>query len=127
MTRLNYFLRLILLIATWTLTPPSALVNAGEHNPDTKGRWYLEDQVTSGKSIFKRFCSECHGGRAQGALNWKTKLSNGSYPPPPLNGTGHTWHHDMNLLLKTINDGGRSFGGKMPSFKDTLSEVRKSR
>lgn len=45
----------------------------------------------------------------------------GRFPPPPLNGTAHTWHHSMELLRRTIREGGIALGGRMPAFKNTLS------
>ena len=47
--------------------------------------------------------------------------SNGNYPPPPLNGTAHAWHHDISVLKNTIQEGGVKLGGTMPPFKDKLS------
>jgi len=116
---------LAILIASWLLLVSSAL-NAGEfESSHSANRWYSDEQVKNGETVYVRNCSECHGSQAQGTPNWKTKLPDGSYPPPPLDGTGHTWHHNMNLLLTTINDGGRSWGGKMPGFKHTLNEYEK--
>ena len=43
------------------------------------------------------------------------------YPPPPLNGTAHTWHHPLNVLRRTVRKGGVSLGGSMPGFVDKLS------
>ena len=50
----------------------------------------------------------------------------GPTPPPPLNGTAHTWHHSPKQLLWTINNGGTLIGGKMPAFKDILKEEEKT-
>jgi len=48
--------------------------------------------------------------------------SNGNYPPLPLNGTAHAWHHDISVLKITIREGGVPPGGTMPPFKDRLSD-----
>ena len=50
---------------------------------------------------------------------------NGNYPPPPLNGTAHTWHHSPEQLLYTINKGGTEMGGQMPAFEKRLTEEEK--
>lgn len=86
-------------------------------------RWYSTEQVAVGQKVFSQHCAACHGNLAQGLVtDWKTSLSDGSLPPPPLNGSAHTWHHDMSLLLQTIQKGGVLYDGKMPGFSGTLSE-----
>lgn len=86
----------------------------------------LNQQISTGKQVFETNCQECHGVNARGEVeNWQTPDADGKYPAPPLNGTGHTSHHDMKTLLGTINRGGIALGGTMPSFKDTLTEEQK--
>ena len=55
-------------------------------------------------------------------FNWRKTLADGSYPPPPLNGTAHARHHPLSLLLRTIRKGGAQIGGKMPGFGKKLNE-----
>lgn len=94
--------------------------------PDAKtGRWFNEAQVTLGKTVYEKNCIGCHNANARGTFNWKQPLPDGSYPPPPLNGTAHTWHHNMTVLLRTIDNGGVAMGGKMPAFKGVLSDKEK--
>lgn len=94
--------------------------------PDEKtGRWYSEQQVALGNEVYDANCISCHNPRARGTFKWKQPLEDGSYPPPPLNGSAHAWHHPMSVLLKTINDGGIPMGGKMPPFKDVLNDEEK--
>ncbi len=91
-------------------------------NKEKKQRWYSQQQVVAGEAIFKANCAVCHGVKAEGIVqDWKKTMPDGSYPPPPLNGTAHAWHHSINQLLRSIRNGGIPFGGKMPAFKDTLS------
>jgi len=85
------------------------------------GRWYTEEQVAQGKHLYQLHCSTCHGSRAQSIPDWKKTDSNGRYPPPPLNGTAHTWHHSLNLLRKTVREGGVRLGGQMPGFANKLT------
>ena len=96
----------------------------GEKGNNTKvgGRWYTQSQVDKGRITFEANCAECHGNDAQATLNWKKTLPDGSYPPPPLNGSAHTWHHPISALRRTINNGGISLGGTMPPFKDILND-----
>ncbi|MBT3347301.1 MAG: cytochrome c [Thiotrichales bacterium] len=91
-------------------------------NSVSNGRWYSEQQVEQGKELFKLHCATCHGPEAASVYNWRDLDENGKYPAPPLNGSGHTWHHSLSLLKKTVREGGLSIGGQMPSFKDMLSD-----
>ena len=87
---------------------------------------YADTEELGGK-IFNNNCAVCHGQNASGPKgDWREKLADGSYPPPPLNGTAHTWHHSPKQLLWTINNGGTLIGGKMPAFKDILKEEEKT-
>ncbi|MDA7441141.1 cytochrome c [Candidatus Pseudothioglobus singularis] len=82
--------------------------------------------VLTGEEIYNKNCLGCHGPNGQGlAEDWKVKDANGNYPPPPLNGTAHTWHHSPEQLLYTINKGGVEMGGQMPAFENLLSKKEK--
>ncbi len=87
---------------------------------DESSRWYSQAQVEQGAVIFQQNCAVCHGDKAQSIPDWKTVDENGNYPAPPLDGSAHTWHHDLSILRKTIKDGGVALGGTMPPFKDKL-------
>lgn len=91
---------------------------APEAEPETAipGRWYSVEQVARGRTLFQQYCAVCHGERAQGTGDWKKTDANGNYPPPPLNGTAHAWHHPTEVLQRTIANGGVPLGGTMPAF-----------
>jgi mono/diheme cytochrome c family protein len=89
---------------------------------DDTNRWYFAEQAERGKAVFASNCVACHGKKAEATSNWKTPNSNGNYPPPPLNGTAHAWHHPIRVLGRTIFNGGAAVGGQMPAFKHRLSE-----
>ncbi|MET0119157.1 MAG: c-type cytochrome [Sedimenticola sp.] len=90
------------------------------------GRWYSQAQVEQGEQVFLKNCAVCHGAKAQGlADDWRQSLPDGSYPPPPLNGTAHAWHHPLKMLKRTVDKGGIPLGGKMPPFKAVLDESEK--
>ena len=88
-------------------------------------RWYDSSRVSLGKTVYEANCKSCHLQDAKGTQDWKKTMPDGSYPPPPLNGTAHAWHHSINVLLTVINDGGIPNGGKMPAFKNSLSQDQK--
>ena len=86
-----------------------------------QARWYDDATVQRGNTLFQQNCASCHKPDASGTSDWKKPDANGKYPPPPLNGSAHAWHHGMALLKQTIRDGGVKLGGVMPPFKDKLS------
>jgi thiol:disulfide interchange protein DsbC len=85
-------------------------------------RWFTEEQVKQGSALFQQYCASCHGQNAEATSNWKQPDSNGNYPPPPLNGTAHTWHHAKDSLKRTIVEGGVKIGGVMPAFGNKLTD-----
>ncbi len=88
------------------------------NDPATQ-RWYSQTQVSEGRKVFLTHCASCHGSKAEGAENWIKPDAQGFYPPPPLNGTAHAWHHPYPQLVKTIREGTQ---GKMPPWKAILTE-----
>jgi len=102
----------ILTLAKLTLTP----------KPITN-RWYFAEQADRGQVVFSNNCVVCHGKNAEATADWKTPDVNGAYPPPPLNGSAHAWHHPLSVLGRTVYLGGAPVGGQMPAFKDVLSET----
>jgi mono/diheme cytochrome c family protein len=79
-------------------------------------------QIQLGRKLFMQNCTACHGVKAEGAPNWSQPDANGKYPAPPLNGTGHAWHHPKRALMATIKYGTARLGGSMPAWKDKLSD-----
>lgn len=79
-------------------------------------------QVARGGRLFQENCAVCHGKQAEGAPNWRQLDPDGLYPPPPLNGTGHAWHHPKKMLHYVIKNGSPGGKGKMPAWKEKLSD-----
>jgi len=79
-------------------------------------------QIKRGRQIYLKNCTVCHGINGEGSPDWQKRLPDGTYPPPPLNGTGHAWHHPKKVLVDTIKHGTARLGGKMPAWKDKLSD-----
>ena len=78
--------------------------------------------VTRGATLFAKNCAVCHGARAEGAPQWSRPGPDGKYPPPPLNGTAHTWHHPTDVLVRTIKEGTAKLGGSMPAWGNELAD-----
>ena len=80
-------------------------------------------QLTRGGQLFQKNCAVCHGTEAQGTASWQQPDADGKYPPPPLNGTAHAWHHSQDVLRDTIKKGTFRIGGKMPPWEGKLSDA----
>ncbi len=79
-------------------------------------------RVAQGQVLYAAHCAACHGANLEGAPNWKTPESDGSFPAPSHDDSGHTWHHPDGLLLEIIAEGGDpALGSRMPGFKDPLT------
>jgi mono/diheme cytochrome c family protein len=81
-----------------------------------------KEQIAHGETIFRANCASCHGVNAQGAFNWRQVGPDGKYPPPPLNGSGHAWHHPTKVLRQVIKYGSPGGQGNMPPWKDRLTD-----
>ncbi|MDH3714033.1 MAG: cytochrome c [Gammaproteobacteria bacterium] len=79
--------------------------------------------LAEGRQVFQQHCAVCHGSKAQGLVeDWKKPGADGKYPPPPLNGTAHAWHHPLSQLSRVVKDGTARLGGNMPGWGNTLSD-----
>ena len=72
--------------------------------------WYNAELVATGSPLFQQHCAECHGANAEGTREWKKTDASGHYPPPPLNGSAHAWHHSIPQLARSIKQGGQQLG-----------------
>lgn len=106
--------------------PVASAPGVGDITLDAKaqtGRWYTAAQVERGRETFGQYCAACHGADAEATPDWRTLDANGNYPPPPLNGSAHAWHHPLSVLAMVIEEGGEPTGGVMPAWGDTLSDA----
>lgn len=117
-----YHLLFVLVLAT-------AVAGCSDSTPPVEtGRWYTAMQVDQGRVVFQTHCASCHGTQAEGTTEWRKTDADGNYPPPPLNGSAHAWHHPLSVLEETIATGGMPMGGVMPGFAEILTaeEIRAS-
>lgn len=78
--------------------------------------------VSQGRGLFDRHCASCHGEDLTGEPNWKQLKDDGTFPAPPHDATGHTWHHPDDLLFEITSQGGDpAYGGTMPGFGEQLN------
>jgi mono/diheme cytochrome c family protein len=80
----------------------------------------VESEQTSyeGEVLYLANCATCHGVNLQGNPNWRSGTDkDGQRLPPPLNGTGHTWHHSPKVLHEILKYGlkiyDENYEGKM--------------
>ena len=85
-----------------------------------------ELMIARGKIIYQKNCISCHQVNLVGVENWKDLDEDGHRKSPPLNGTGHTWHHDDATLHNIIKYGlvklVKNYQGKMLGFEDKLKD-----
>lgn len=84
-------------------------------------------QVELGRQIYAQNCASCHGARGEGQPNWIVLKPDGTYPAPPHDSTGHTWHHSDGLIFRIVKNGGASlnipsFQSGMPAFGQQLRD-----
>lgn len=80
---------------------------------------FSSQELARGKAVYVKYCAQCHGETAQGAPQWRKAGSDGKYPPPPLNGSGHAWHHSRAVLRNVIINGTKP-NGNMPAWQGRL-------
>ena len=92
----------------------------------------LDDRdLINGQTLYSEQCASCHGANLEGQPDWRTPDENGVLPAPPHDETGHTWHHDNQLLFEYTRLGGEEalaargvtgFASGMPGFGDALTD-----
>jgi len=92
----------------------------------------LEDRnLSAGQILYTNNCASCHGAKLEGQPNWQSLNSDGILPAPPHDATGHTWHHDNELLFEYTKLGGKGalaargitdFNSGMPAFGGIISD-----
>ncbi len=98
--------------------PGSPTLPSGVAPPDLD-----PERVAAGRVLYAQFCAGCHGADLKGAADWKVPNDDGSYPPPPQDSSGHTWHHGDGLLLEIVLEGSDFPESRMPPFGGQLSEA----
>ena len=117
-------------VAAVALTGLAACDNGGQGSPggaieSLTGPALVRDSdpkvIEQGGRVFRQHCAQCHGQQAEGDPDWRKPDAEGKYPPPPLNGTGHAWHHPKLWLKQMIQEGSRP-QGNMPAWRDKLTD-----
>ncbi len=77
--------------------------------------------IKAGGQLYQQHCAQCHGKEAEGDPAWRRPGADGRYPPPPLNGSGHAWHHSKAWLRSIIREGSQP-QGNMPAWGQVLTD-----
>lgn len=80
-----------------------------------------------GQTVYTSYCAACHGAQGQGQFPDAPMQPDdtGRIGAPPHNETGHTWHHEDELLIQIIREGGMGSPEMfypMPPFGEILSD-----
>lgn len=87
--------------------------------------------IGSGQMLYEEHCASCHGANLEGQPNWQSPNDDGTVPAPPHDQSGHTWHHDNQLLYTYTALGGEgalaergitNFKSAMPGFAEVMTE-----
>ncbi len=92
----------------------------------------LDDRdIGAGQVLYQEHCASCHGANLEGEPNWRSPNDDGTLPAPPHDVSGHTWHHNNQLLFAYTALGGEgalaergitNFRSAMPGFADVITE-----
>lgn len=118
--RIRYLLLLLVMVVLVACEGKSQ--NAALPVPHAPERHYDAGQLALGEKVYQAHCAKCHGTQAQGAPNWTRRGADGKYPAPPLNGSGHAWHHSTQVLSDVIRNGSPDGEGNMPAWQGKLSD-----
>ena len=120
----------ILGIGVLTALGAAAYVWTGSAEDVQSGVMPESVDLVAGKALYAETCAACHGANLEGQDNWRSPGADGRLPAPPHDETGHTWHHEDQVLFDYTKLGGREvmaaqgmeFDSGMPGFGDQLSD-----
>lgn len=81
-----------------------------------------DEPVQRGSALYVQYCQACHAVGGVGAANWRKMDADNMYPPPPLDASGHAWHHSSRVLRQFILEGSQPGQGRMPAWRGKLSD-----
>ena len=100
------------------------------HATQVQGHHGLANRnLENGYSNYQEYCASCHGVNLEGQANWRSRNEDGTLPAPPHDETGHTWHHETEMLFEYTKLVGqvtleavvvKNFTSGMPAFGGIL-------
>jgi mono/diheme cytochrome c family protein len=83
--------------------------------------------VARGAPLYQQHCASCHGARLEGQPDWTSRNEKGRLPAPPHDDSGHSWHHDDEVLFEVTKFGitkhaPPGYQSDMPAFGKTMTD-----
>lgn len=108
---------LIIAVATWLMWPRALRIDSDDTALTARG-----------EPLYRQNCASCHGARLEGQPNWTSRDERGRLPAPPHDDSGHTWHHDDEVLFEVTKYGVGKYAppgyqSDMPAFGKTMSDA----
>lgn len=99
--------------------------------PQANAFFHNSPDLERGRKLYDTNCASCHGANLEGQPDWQSAKEDGTYPAPPHDETGHTWHHGDAMLFDYTRRGGQAFlddlgvrfNSGMPAFGDILTDA----
>ena len=88
--------------------------------------------LADGAALYAEHCAACHGAALEGEADWRVQKPDGTFPAPPHDDSGHTWHHADDMLYAYTRLGGQealkrmgvdSVTSGMPAFGEILTDA----
>lgn len=118
-----FYLIVMIMTATLVTSACSSMGDTAVIAPAAVG----SDTYISGQTVYNAQCATCHGVNGEGQFPDAPLEPDitGRYGAPPHDDTGHTWHHDDDLIIRIIREGGMGDPVNfyvMPALESVLSE-----
>jgi mono/diheme cytochrome c family protein len=101
-------------------SPAATSVPPAEEPKNLAARKLDPEKIQRGKATYTKNCASCHGPNGEATPGWRIPAADGRYPPPPLDGSAHAWHHSTETLETMIRVG--SPGAGMPAWDGKLTK-----
>ncbi len=101
---------------------PAPSTAAPEGQPKNLAARNLDpEKIKRGEAVYRANCANCHGPNGEATPGWRNPGADGRYPPPPLDGSAHAWHHSTETLETMIRVGSPAAIGGMPAWDGKLT------
>lgn len=113
----------------WPLASVVAIALALSVLLATPGGDVAPPDLARGEQLYATHCASCHGANLEGQPDWRRRKPDGRLPAPPHDDSGHTWHHDDELLFEIVKYGlvppraPEGYQSDMPAYGNVLSDA----
>lgn len=107
--------------STPPVAEPAPPVAAPAEPKNLAARKLDPEKIKRGEAVYRANCASCHGPNGEATPGWRNPGADGRYPPPPLDGSAHAWHHSTETLERMIRVGSPADIGGMPAWDGKLT------